>query len=200
MHRLCAIVFLAASLASCALAHERNSSIPLAPLDAGFAATPDVSLPPHDGSHGTDASPTLGCFGFWNALPSCPAVPMAAIGQPCAQEGTTCGVHCCEPGPPIGCQGGRWTPLDVMDDCSGVRCRGPHPCGAGACAFDRVCLIPSGEIANPSNQCVLPPAPIDSCAAAPPGSIDTTNASCTTCSCGTTPSGEIVITLDCACC
>ena len=48
MNRLCAIVFLAGSLASCALAHERIGSIMLAPHDAGLATTPDVSFPRQD--------------------------------------------------------------------------------------------------------------------------------------------------------
>jgi hypothetical protein len=184
---------LACAISGCALVHERGGDAgPIVAMDAAPIArdtTPPV----------IDAGPIGSCTDFWNGLPSCPAAPERALGQPCFPEGATCGVHCCEPGPPIGCSGGRWSPLDHMDDCSGVRCRGPHPCGGGMCSASRVCLVADGEVAL-EPRCALPPAPMNECSEAPPGSLTSDPRSCTTCSCTTSVSGDPLVTLDCACC
>jgi hypothetical protein len=207
MLRLCAIVFLVV-MPSCALVHERSGATSPPVVEAGVMSAdvgivaPDVLLPTVDASTppADDAGPITSCFVFWTSLPACPAVPTSAIGQPCTREGDTCGVHCCEPGPPIGCFGGRWMALEHTDNCNGVRCHGPDPCGAGQCAYGRVCMTPAGEVPSPTPQlCVLPPAPIDSCAAAPPGSIGRNGSSCTVCECGDA-AGAVLITLDCQCC
>ena len=206
MTRACAIVILATTV-SCALVHERDAppgppviETGITPNDVGSfpldVAASDASTEPF-----TDAGPITSCVAFWDSLSACPAVPTSAVGQPCTHDGDTCGVHCCEPGPPIGCVDGRWTALDHMDDCAGIRCHGPHPCGPGQCAYGRVCVVPSGELGSPSPQrCVLPPAPIDSCAAAPPGSLGESGSTCTVCSCGDSVPDDVVITLDCQCC
>jgi hypothetical protein len=204
MPRVCAIVFLV-TLSSCARAHERGDDwVPEAGFayDLGLVAS-DASTPPAIDAFtppAMDAGPITSCFEFWNSLPSCPAIPMAAIGTPCTHEGETCGVHCCEPGPPIGCIGGRWMALEHMENCAGVRCHGPHPCGGGQCAYGRVCVTPAGDLGSAAPQvCVLPPAPIDSCAAAPPGSLGQSS-SCMACECGDATSNGVMITLDCLCC
>jgi hypothetical protein len=186
------VLVLLALASGCALVHER----------AGTTEPEDVGVPVDAASPPIDVGTVTSCFAFWEALPACPASPGIAIGRPCTTEGATCGVHCCEPGPPIACAGGVWTALDHMDDCAGVRCRGPHPCGAmGACAADRVCVVPAGELGGPGPElCVMPPAPIATCGEAPPGSIGDDPGACTACECRPSPSGDVVVTLDCRCC
>lgn len=204
MTRACAIA-LVAWLSGCALVHEREGAVVPADatvprVDVGVARL-DAGIAPIDAAPIADAGPITSCEAFWGGLPACPASPALVIGQPCGTEGATCGVHCCEPGPPIACLGGRWQPLDHMDDCSTVHCRGPHPCGAGACAFGRVCVVPAGELGSPAPEtCVVPPAPIDSCEAAPPGSLGEDTSSCTACTCAPGASGDPVVTIDCRCC
>ncbi len=183
-----------AVLHGCALAHERDSDASIVGRDAGPIATDAGPAP-------LDVGPIRACEDFWSGLPSCPASPELAIGFPCGVEGATCGVHCCEPGPPIGCREGRWEPLSFMEDCAGVRCRDPHRCGGGACASGRVCVVPVGELGSPTAEnCVVPPSPIDMCSDAPPGALGTDPGACVSCSCGDGFDGEPVIRIDCFCC
>lgn len=198
------VIVLLAFVPACALVHERGRTTE--PIDAGMfradavavrdaiAPAPDAFVP------ASDAGPITSCFEFWNALPACPANIMLAMGQPCSVEGATCGVHCCEPGPPIGCHAGRWAPLNQMDDCSGIRCVTPFACGTGFCAHGRVCVLNDGELGGPSNgSCAMPPAPIDSCESAPVGSVGDDPMGCTACECQN-QDGNVVVTLDCRCC
>lgn len=172
---------------SCALAHERFDDAAVVTHDSGPAAP--------------DAATVTSCSDFWRGLSSCPASGERALGQPCPVEDAACGTRCCEPGPPIRCQGGRWMPTDFSDDCRGIRCMGPQSCGMGSCGAGRVCVVPAGELGGPAPElCVLPPAPIHSCREAPRGSIGEDPMSCTACTCAATPDGQIVVTLDCRCC
>lgn len=179
-----ALAVVLALSSGCALAHERSTASP---------GTPDTGLV------SIDSGPITSCVAFWGALDACPAAPMSALGQPCATEGARCGAHCCEPGPPIACTGGRWAIAEVTEDCRGVRCIGPHACGSGACAEGRVCVTQAGGFAI-SEQCVLPPSPIRSCGDAPPGAIGEDPGACTVCSCTTDASGHALVALDCRCC
>lgn len=194
MLRACATLFLVASLASgCALSHERTELVhPTPAIDAGVwiadaASAPDVSIVPDAGI----------CTDLWQSWPRCPAANQRAWGARCTQEGVTCGVHCCEPGPPIACIGGVWTAAEPEENC-GPDCRPGIPCGDGFCAPDRVC-VHTEERLDPVAYCVLPPAPMASCAAAPPGSLATDTPSCLSCRCADVDSQPLV-TLSCDCC
>jgi hypothetical protein len=183
----CAIVFVA--LPGCFLSHARDAAV-------ADAATFDAT-----GADAGTVAPT-DCTGFWTTLPSCPASTDTAVGTPCAREGTRCGFECCEPGPPIECAGGRWQPLDFAPDCSAVRCAAPTPCGFGACSAPRVCVVPEGPRGGDSADlafCALPPSPIDSCDAAPPGAIVAEPRACMMCTCADV-GGAVQIALSCACC
>ena len=57
-------------------------------------------------------------------------------------------------------------------------------------------MHPSTEVILP-DQCVLPPAPMNTCSAAPPGSLNGDGCNLCTCAEG---AGIAEITLDCACC
>ena len=198
--RTCAIVALVLALApvaGCALAHERPAERADASLLVGDAsqgrdaAAPDAAV--------VDAGPITSCTELWTGLPACPAV--AVPGEPCLQPGVTCGMHCCESGPPMQCVGGVWEALDLEVVCPpGIDCAPSLPCGAGVCAPDRICLRSVGET-RVADLCVLPPAPILSCAGAPPGSITTDPRTCQTCSClDRSGVGGVVVSLECACC
>ena len=196
--RSCAIVALGlALLPGCALAHERGTSAPdtgIFFVDASQRA--DASAPD---AASVDAGPIGSCNEFWTALPACPAVSVP--GEPCFQEGVTCGTHCCEPGPPMQCVGGVWEALEIEVVCPpGLDCAPSLPCGAGTCAPDRVCMQVAGELFQ-REVCVLPPSPIAICADAPAGSLTTDPRSCQSCSCfDRSGVGGVVITLDCPCC
>jgi hypothetical protein len=179
------LVCLWALVPACALVHERGTDVDAGPRDTGPVAV--------------DVGVVTSCTDFWGALPSCPASTMDAIGQSCFEEGATCGSHCCEPGPPIGCVDGHWSPVDHMDDCRGVRCGAPSPCFDGQCAYGRVCVVASGEVLA-APHCVVPPAPMTSCGDAPPGSLSENPMACISCTCAAGPSGSPIVTLECPCC
>jgi hypothetical protein len=189
MRSSCAIVFLFActATAGCALDHGR--------VDGVVHPTPAA---PDAGPVATDVGPLENCGQLWNALPYCPANAMTALGQNCENEGASCGDRCCEPGPAIACVGHRWQLSGADPDCSGVRCHGPTPCGDGACAFGRGCVMPAGELGSASpNRCVELPPSMTSCGTAPPGAIGSDG--CMSCGCAD-PGGLIEIRVDCLCC
>lgn len=206
MRSICAICAIAlVCLSGCFLSRMRDAE----PVDAGVR---DAAIMPRDlGAPAVDAGTIVptSCNEYWMTLPWCPAATDRAIGQACDVEGKRCGFECCEPGPPIECSGGRWQPLDFAPDCSAVRCAAPTPCGVfpggevlGACARGRVCVRPEGLRGGDSldlGRCVEPAAPIDSCGAAPPGSIVDEPRSCMLCTC-TEIERAVQIELSCACC
>lgn len=210
MRSSCAIVFLlaCAGSAGCALDHGRGdpSVHPTPAPDAGLhdasspvadAAPVTDAAPIADAAPTADAGPAENCGQFWNALPYCPADPMAAIGQYCANEGATCGTVCCEPGPAIACVGNHWQLSGADPDCRGVRCHGPTPCGDGLCTFGRTCVTPAGELGGPAaSRCVELPSSLTSCGSAPPGALGSDG--CMSCSCA--DRGVIEIVIDCLCC
>ena len=142
------------------------------------------------------------CGDYWMTLPWCPASPVDAIGQSCDVEGARCGADCCEPGPAIVCDAGRWRGLDVTPDCRDVLCEAPTPCGLGACAGGSVCVRFDGLRGGDSEElarCVVPRAPIHSCGDAPTGSVGTDPGGCFRCVCDAIDE-RVRISLDCPCC
>ncbi len=199
MVRSCATLVLALSMYGCALSHERTALVhpTPAPTDTGPIAIADASVPIADSAPvvSVDAG---SCQSYWRSLPSCPASTAGVVGETCEQEGATCGVHCCEPGPAIACSGGQWIAA-TPEDCSTVDCAGPTPCGGGSCAPGRLCVQTDELRTTGVGACVVPPAPIASCSAAPTGSLSTDTHTCFSCRCGDLATGPI-ITLSCDCC
>jgi hypothetical protein len=204
MSRACATLVLFACIGGCGLAHERvtfvhptpahdtgpvgTDAAPMVFPDSGPIAILDAGAPPDAGS----------CTEYWRSLSRCPASTDAVLGASCDQEGETCGVHCCQPGPPIACVGGHWISA-TPDRCDTVDCAAPSPCGAGSCAAGRVCVLVDEAIRTSVALCVVPPAPMPSCSAAPPGALMSDMHTCLSCRCSDQPTGPVVA-LSCDCC
>lgn len=198
--RTCATLWLAASVAGCGLAHERDPVVHPTPAPDAAPTVLDAAVPPIDAFVSPDAvvAPDAGsCTEHWASLPSCPASTEGAVGHRCPVEGVTCGVACCEPGPAIVCSDGLWSRTTGM--VCGIDCAPTTPCGDGECAPGRVCVVTDGERGGLGGYCVVPPAPILSCEDVPPGALSSDPRSCLECLCAPGPAGP-VIALTCACC
>lgn len=200
MVRSCATLFLIVSMAGCALSHERTSLVhptPTPSRDAGPMSADAAPIVSADASV-LSADDAGSCTSYWRSLPSCPASTAGVVGQSCEQEGATCGVHCCEPGPAIACVGGHWMAAMPDQNCA-ADCVSPTPCGAGSCARNRICVLTDELVTTGLGSCVVPPTPIPSCSAAPPGTLSSDMHTCFSCRCSDAPSGPVV-TLSCDCC
>lgn len=91
----------------------------------------------------------------------CPADTAAALGDPCAPEGASCGHACCDDA--IVCEGGAWRPGPVAD-CAYCPA---FECGDGACHGAQLCHHGCGPDDGPVFTCDPLPDDCESCDCVP---------------------------------